>query len=332
MNPTRTCATLMDPNDQSSSPSGRNYRMSPTPGWYPDPDNEQLARYWDGEGWTEHRAPAPSQQAVPAPWIPAPDALRVQSQKNPLLVVGGLVTAGMLFFCGGAAFLGAVGDASSPSTQGSGKNAETPQTASEAEEEAAPAADSSAAPPSKQSVPSAAPSTPAPRTPSSSTSSAKPAPSPSSRSVQQEFESRIEQGDSAYSNAPDNEIKRKMVITSRDKDLCNLLDSGQFSDWEGKVESVVSAGDLGGLEVKIGGGATIATWNNRVSDAMDGTLIEPDSELYSELAELSSGDKVRVSGTFSVDSSSCVKVSNLTEMMTASSPDFIVRFTKITRL
>jgi hypothetical protein len=27
-------------------------------GWYPDPDQEQTVRYWDGQIWTEQRAPA----------------------------------------------------------------------------------------------------------------------------------------------------------------------------------------------------------------------------------------------------------------------------------
>src|SRR6056297_1331337 len=27
------------------------------PGWYDDPDDAMLLRYWDGNGWTEHTAP-----------------------------------------------------------------------------------------------------------------------------------------------------------------------------------------------------------------------------------------------------------------------------------
>ncbi|WP_344779441.1 DUF2510 domain-containing protein [Gordonia caeni] len=33
--------------------------QSPVPaGWYPDPHGSELQRYWDGEVWTEHTAPA----------------------------------------------------------------------------------------------------------------------------------------------------------------------------------------------------------------------------------------------------------------------------------
>lgn len=31
--------------------------QSPSPGWYPDPDQVETQRFWDGEAWTEQRAP-----------------------------------------------------------------------------------------------------------------------------------------------------------------------------------------------------------------------------------------------------------------------------------
>lgn len=38
-------------------------------GWFPDPEDARLVRYWDGAAWTEHRRPA----VAPAPaWTPAP--------------------------------------------------------------------------------------------------------------------------------------------------------------------------------------------------------------------------------------------------------------------
>ncbi len=29
----------------------------PSPGWYPDPEQPQTKRYWDGQAWTDQRAP-----------------------------------------------------------------------------------------------------------------------------------------------------------------------------------------------------------------------------------------------------------------------------------
>jgi len=45
----------------------------PPPGWYPDPAGGAGARWWDGQGWTEHvQQPAPAQQPAAAPQQPAP--------------------------------------------------------------------------------------------------------------------------------------------------------------------------------------------------------------------------------------------------------------------
>ena len=35
------------------------------PGWYPDPENPAAVRWYDGAGWTDHRAPAPITTAWP---------------------------------------------------------------------------------------------------------------------------------------------------------------------------------------------------------------------------------------------------------------------------
>lgn len=45
-------------------------------GWYPDPDQVQTQRYWDGEAWTDQRAPLP------------PPAARTGVELSPRLVLG----------------------------------------------------------------------------------------------------------------------------------------------------------------------------------------------------------------------------------------------------
>src|SRR5690606_2834579 len=43
---------------------------SPAPGWYPDPGNPQLLRWWDGNTWTPHTQPNPHGQPGHAPGQP----------------------------------------------------------------------------------------------------------------------------------------------------------------------------------------------------------------------------------------------------------------------
>jgi hypothetical protein len=46
---------------------------TPVPGWYPDPDNADAIRYWDGSTWTDKRRPRPGWTS-PAPALGTADA------------------------------------------------------------------------------------------------------------------------------------------------------------------------------------------------------------------------------------------------------------------
>ena len=55
-------------------------RAAPS-GWYSDPENGSVLRYWDGAAWTEHRAPRSPSPAVAevAPYVGGNPVLAVQT-------------------------------------------------------------------------------------------------------------------------------------------------------------------------------------------------------------------------------------------------------------
>jgi len=69
-------------------------------GWYVDPSNPGLVRWWDGSQWTAHTSPAPHQQASPAatppaPLIPMPGGQRAPRSRVSVLGATWLTLAGL---------------------------------------------------------------------------------------------------------------------------------------------------------------------------------------------------------------------------------------------
>ena len=50
-------------------------QLGPPAGWYPDPEMAATTRYWDGRGWTDHRAPAALSptSSIAAPSVDRPE-------------------------------------------------------------------------------------------------------------------------------------------------------------------------------------------------------------------------------------------------------------------
>lgn len=60
--------------------------MNSQPGWYPDPQNPTIVRYWDGQQWTS--ATQPNTLAGPAQYRPVTPAKRPLSTGAKLLIIG----------------------------------------------------------------------------------------------------------------------------------------------------------------------------------------------------------------------------------------------------
>lgn len=60
-------------------------------GWYADPENPQMRRYWNGEQWTDRRAEAVPQKSGPSAWTIGRG-----------VAIGILAVIGLLYFLGQA--------------------------------------------------------------------------------------------------------------------------------------------------------------------------------------------------------------------------------------
>jgi len=92
--------------------------MTGTPaGWQPAPDRPDQLRYWDGEQWTDHYAPAGG-----PPASPQPPAKKSHTLRNVLLILGLL---GVLVVGGCFAIVAATGDAINDAVDDASKAAST---------------------------------------------------------------------------------------------------------------------------------------------------------------------------------------------------------------
>lgn len=131
---------------------------TPRPGWYADPGDPRLLRYWDGTAWTAHTAPMPHLPVPPVVQAPSAQARpdRMASARVPWW---GVLTAGvvaLLLF-----LIGAVSVAVSNGDDGPVESAEPSSSAGPTATEALPseaAETEAAASPEQEAVTSAVPS------------------------------------------------------------------------------------------------------------------------------------------------------------------------------
>jgi hypothetical protein len=149
--------------------------------------------------------------------------------------------------------------------------------------------------------------------------------------VQAKFVSIIETAKNEI-NDSETDLQRNVALRDRDKSLCATLSGNKASNWTGVVRNVGANGEgKAYVEIEIADRIKVKTWNNAFSDISDNTLISTSSSFFDNLVSMNKGDLVTFSGTFLKSSNSCLKRSNLTEVFYGISPEFVVRFSNVSK-
>ena len=132
-----------------------------------------------------------------------------------------------------------------------------------------------------------------------------------------------------YSSAS-NDMVKGGLRPERGREICNTLKGTQFSNWVGTVYSLGSNADGNGtVELDVGGGVYVQTWNTSFADIGYHTLIPHNSPLFSDAAALRKGQKIEFSGTLFSDNLDCFRETSLTVDGAMREPEFLIRLSSV---
>ncbi|MFE5335351.1 DUF2510 domain-containing protein [Isoptericola sp. NPDC056573] len=342
---------------------------TPPPGWYPDPQNPQSSRWWDGRSWgpSAAAAGAPAQGIPTHPavvlgtgvfvlaiaslvffWIPvlglllAAGALAwsiVSLTRNlrTWKVVSATVLSSVSLVLGVALMASLVGGNDDPAPaveSGSTTDEGTPGAASDPEP---------SDPEPSEMVPTD------PEDEAAGGASDAPRSSTSESDEQQKSESKGSEDTATYGKQPrserefvaivtdgfgtfdeaDTDLQQSEAIRKRNEKICSEV--GSTADgWTGVVADVGANGEgKAWVEIEVAPHVTVHTWNNALSDAFDDTLIAPGSSMFDNLVALQEGDTVTFSGEFVRDDDACVQTTNVTQYFSGIDPQFLMRFSAV---
>lgn len=140
---------------------------------------------------------------------------------------------------------------------------------------------------------------------------------------ERDFMAALLEGADAYKAAP-NELKKSSVRKARDKKLQEILPSGTFKNWYGRLIEMKTTSD-GDAYITLSMPdqlLALKTWNNSISDTEYKTLIKNGSPMYEVISKLQEEQYVKFSGHIFQEGS-------LTESGAMLDPEFITRFSEI---
>lgn len=130
-----------------------------------------------------------------------------------------------------------------------------------------------------------------------------------------------------------NELQQSALRDERRAALITALSSQHIvNGWVGTIRQLETTSEGKAiLAVRLSSNTDIMTWNNGLSDVVDGTLIDKGTHVYEALLNMSVGDSVAVSGSFFPSVEDGVKETSLTIRGSMSEPEFLFRFQSVSK-
>ena len=129
-----------------------------------------------------------------------------------------------------------------------------------------------------------------------------------------------------------NDLQRGAARPARAHAICKAVPKRRADRWIGKLKTISTNSDgWGVLAVSLTPQITVGTMPNSWADIKDKTLISPKSPVYASAAKLKEGDLVVFSGTFANGDTDCFGEKSLTMSGSMMRPDFVFRFSAISR-
>lgn len=312
--------------------------MSTPAGWFSQMDGQ--LRYWDGEGWTEYFAPGagPGKAlAGGAATNPPAQAASLAARKNwfrrhKVITAIGVVLLLAMFPnpSSGGATETVANVATESSARPAAPAASSDGTAAAARQAAADKAAADQAVADKAVADKAvADQVAADKVAVDQAAADEAAAAKNGPKDQQAFVKAVIAGRAGYEDT-DNELKQRQIQRTRDRAVCAAVPHRKVANWVGEIKSLDTNGEgKAVLELEIGEGTKVSTWNNAFSDVSDRTLISMDSPMYTTLVGLVEGESIRFSGTFIAEAGSCLGEQSLTLYGKMKTPSFTFRFSKV---
>lgn len=130
-----------------------------------------------------------------------------------------------------------------------------------------------------------------------------------------------------------NELQESSLRDQRRVAMMDALNSERvIKGWKGTLQKLeTNTEGKAIISVRLSPTIKLVTWNNALSDMADQTMIEKGTAPYTALANMSVGDVVEFSGSFLSSGQDGVRETSLTIRGAMTAPDFLFRFSDISK-